>query len=108
LFGNPKFVVLDEPNSNLDGESEKNLIGALEKLKALETTVVLVSHRPGLVQHVDLVLMMRDGAVEMFGPRTDVLNRVIARPAPYDRPATEVSVAKVTAPARRERSLAAS
>jgi ABC-type protease/lipase transport system fused ATPase/permease subunit len=60
------------------------------------------------VQHVDLVLMMRDGAVEMFGPRTDVLNRVIARPAPYDRPATEVSVAKVTAPARRERSLAAS
>ena len=55
LFGNPKFVVLDEPNSNLDGESEKNLIGALEKLKALETTVVLVSHRPGLVQHVDLV-----------------------------------------------------
>src|SRR5215470_17206761 len=108
LFGNPKFVVLDEPNSNLDGESEKNLIGALEKLKALGTTVVLVSHRPGLVQHVDLVLMMRDGAVEMFGPRTDVLNRVIAPPVPDNRPSTEVRVAKVTAPARRERSLAAS
>ena len=108
LFGNPKFVVLDEPNSNLDGESEKELIGALEKLKALETTVVLVSHRPGLVQHVDLVLMMRDGAVEMFGPRTDVLNRVIARPALDKRPTTEVSVVKVTAPARRERSLAGS
>ena len=108
LFGNPKFVVLDEPNSNLDGESEKNLIGALKKLKALETTVVLVSHRPGLVQHVDLVLMMRDGAVEMFGPRTDVLNRVIARPAPDDLPTTEARVAKVAAPARREQSRAAS
>ena len=108
LFGNPKFVVLDEPNSNLDGESEKNLIGALEKLKALETTVVLVSHRPGLVQHVDLVLVMRDGAVERFGPRRDVLNRVIARSAPDNRPTTEVSVAKVAAPARREQSLAAS
>jgi ABC-type protease/lipase transport system fused ATPase/permease subunit len=108
LFGNPKFVVLDEPNSNLDGESERNLIGALEKLKALETTVVLVSHRPGLVQHVDLVLMMRDGAVEMFGPRTDVLNRVITRSAPDNRPSTEVRAAKVTAPARREQSLAAS
>jgi ATP-binding cassette, subfamily C, type I secretion system permease/ATPase len=108
LFGSPKFVVLDEPNSNLDGDSEKNLIGALEKLKALETTVVLVSHRPGLVQHVDLVLMMRDGAVEMFGPRADVLNRVVARPAPDNRPATEVSVAKVAAPARREQSRAAS
>jgi PrtD family type I secretion system ABC transporter len=108
LFGNPKFIVLDEPNSNLDGESEKNLIGALEKLKALETTVVLVSHRPGLVQHVDLVLVMRDGAVERFGPRRDVLNRVIARSAPDNRPTTEVSVAKVAAPARREQSLAAS
>jgi ABC-type protease/lipase transport system fused ATPase/permease subunit len=61
-----------------------------------------------LVQHVDLVLMMRDGAVEMFGPRTDVLNRVIARPALDKRPTTEVSVVKVTAPARRERSLAGS
>jgi ABC-type protease/lipase transport system fused ATPase/permease subunit len=61
-----------------------------------------------LVQHVDLVLMMRDGAVEMFGRRTDVLNRVIARSAPDNRPTTEVRVAKVTAPARRERSLAAS
>jgi PrtD family type I secretion system ABC transporter len=106
LFGNPKFVVLDEPNSNLDGESEKNLIGTLEKLKALGTTVVLVSHRPGLVQHVDLVLMMRDGAVEMFGPRADVLNRVVARPDPDNRPATQVG--KVAAPARRQQSLAAS
>jgi PrtD family type I secretion system ABC transporter len=108
LFGNPKFVVLDEPNSNLDGESEKNLIGALKKLKALETTVVLVSHRPGLVQHVDLVLMMRDGAVEAFGPRTDVLNRVVARSASDNRTTTDAGAAKAVASARRERSLAAS
>jgi PrtD family type I secretion system ABC transporter len=108
LFGNPKFVVLDEPNSNLDGESEKNLAGALAKLKALGTTVILVSHRPGLVQHVDLVLLMRDGAVEMFGPRSDVLNRVIARPAPDNRPITETGVAKVGAPVRSEQSLIAS
>ena len=108
LFGNPKFIVLDEPNSNLDGDSEKHLISALERLKALETTVVLVSHRPGLVQHVDLVLLMRDGAVEMFGPRNNVLNRVIARAAPDNHPTTEVSVAKVAAPTRREQSRAAS
>ncbi len=108
LFGNPKFIVLDEPNSNLDGESEKNLIGALEKLKALGTTVVLVSHRPGLVQHVDLVLLMRDGAVEMFGPRSEILNRVIARPAPDNRPTTETRVAKAVAPPLREQSRAAS
>jgi ABC-type protease/lipase transport system fused ATPase/permease subunit len=61
-----------------------------------------------LVQHVDLVLLMRDGAVEMFGPRSDVLNRVIARPAPDNLPSTEVRVAKVAAPTRREQSRAAS
>jgi ABC-type protease/lipase transport system fused ATPase/permease subunit len=108
LFGNPKFVVLDEPNSNLDGDSEKNLISALEKLKALETTVVLVSHRPRLVQHVDLVLLMRDGVIEKFGPRSDVLNRVIARPAADNLLPTEGRVAKVAAPLRREQSRAAS
>jgi PrtD family type I secretion system ABC transporter len=108
LFGNPKFVVLDEPNSNLDGDSENKLAGALAKLKALGTTVILVSHRPGLVQHVDQVLLMRDGAVEMFGPRSDVLNRVIARPAPDNRSITETRVAKVGAPARSEQSLVAS
>jgi ABC-type protease/lipase transport system fused ATPase/permease subunit len=108
LFGNPKFVVLDEPNSNLDSASERNLMRALEKLKALETTVVLVSHRPALVQHVDLVLVMRDGAVEMFGPRSDVLNRVMARPAADNLPTTEVRAARVAAPALREQSRVAS
>jgi PrtD family type I secretion system ABC transporter len=108
LFGNPKLVVLDEPNSNLDGDSEKNLVGALAKLRALKTTVVVVSHRPGLVQHVDLVLLMRDGGVEMFGPRSDIMNRVIARPAADNSQTTEVRVAKVAAPARREHSRVAS
>ncbi len=108
LFGKPKFVVLDEPNSNLDGESENNLARALAKLKALGATVILVSHRPGLVQHVDLVLLMRDGAVEMFGPRGDILNRVIARPASDNRSITETRVAKVAAPTRSEPSRVAS
>lgn len=101
MFGNPKFIVLDEPNSNLDGDSETKLIGALETLKARGTTVVLVSHRPGLVQHVDLVLLMRDGAVEMFGPRNEILNRVIAQPVPDTRTQVEPRVAKVAPPARR-------
>lgn len=108
LFGSPKFVVLDEPNSNLDGDSERHLIRALAKLKTLGTTVVLVSHRPALVQHVDLVLLMRDGAVDTFGARADVMNRVVARPAPEDLPAADVAVAKVAAPAQREASRAAS
>ncbi|MCI0753174.1 type I secretion system permease/ATPase [Teichococcus vastitatis] len=83
LFGTPKLVVLDEPNSNLDGDSEAALQRALEGLKARGCTVVLVSHRPQLVQGVDKVLLLKDGAVEMFGPRAEVLKRLMGpRPAP--------------------------
>ncbi len=84
MFNRPKLVVLDEPNSNLDGDSEAALTRALEKLKAQNTTVILVSHRPALVQGVDKVLLLKEGAIEMFGPRAEVMKRLMqpaARPA---------------------------
>jgi PrtD family type I secretion system ABC transporter len=108
LFRNPKFVVLDEPNSNLDGDAEARLTAALRELKARGTTVIVVSHRPGLVQHVDLVLLMRDGAVEVFGPRAEVFKRVIAEPGRERAAAAEASVPKVAAPDRRQQSRIAS
>jgi len=81
LYGSPRLVVLDEPNSNLDGEGEVALARALEHLKERRATVVLVSHRPALVNQVDKVLVLRDGAAEMFGPRAEVLKRLMpARP----------------------------
>jgi ATP-binding cassette subfamily C protein/ATP-binding cassette subfamily C protein EexD len=91
MFGQPKFVVLDEPNSNLDGDAEAALLRALQTLKEQGTTVVLVSHRPALVQGVDKVLLLRDGAMEMFGPRAEVLKRIMQPPRP----------AEVAAPAPR-------
>ena len=87
MFGRPKLVILDEPNSNLDGDSEAALLRALEQLKANRTTVVLVSHRPTLVQGVDKVLLLKDGAMEMFGPRAEVLKRLMAPPRPAEAPA---------------------
>jgi ATP-binding cassette subfamily C protein/ATP-binding cassette subfamily C protein EexD len=92
MFGSPKFVVLDEPNSNLDGDAEQALIRGLEELKRRGTTVVLVSHRPTLVQGVDKVLLMRDGAVEAFGPRAEVLKRLMQqqnRPPEVAQPRAE-------------------
>jgi PrtD family type I secretion system ABC transporter len=77
MFGRPKLIVLDEPNSNLDGDSEAALTKALERLKEQGTTVILVSHRPTLVQGVDKVLLLKDGALEMFGPRAEVLKRLM-------------------------------
>ncbi len=87
MFGAPKFVVLDEPNSNLDGDAEAALGTALTELKARGTTVILVSHRPNLVQGVDKVLLLRDGAVEAFGPRTEVLKRLMQNQRPAAVPA---------------------
>jgi ATP-binding cassette subfamily C protein/ATP-binding cassette subfamily C protein EexD len=88
MFGTPKLVVLDEPNSNLDGDAEQALIRGLEDLKRRGTTVILVSHRPTLVQGVDKVLLMRDGAVEAFGPRAEVLKRLLQQARPAEVPAS--------------------
>jgi PrtD family type I secretion system ABC transporter len=96
MFGRPKFVVLDEPNSNLDGDSEAALLRALERLKALDTTVVLVSHRPTLVQGVDKVLLLKDGAMEMFGPRAEVLKRLMSQNRPAEVPAPAVAAPPAT------------
>lgn len=87
MFGHPKLVVLDEPNSNLDGDAESALLRALHDLRRLGTTVVLVSHRPVLVQGVEKVLLMREGAVEMFGPRAEVLKKIMKPATPIPAPA---------------------
>lgn len=88
LFGMPRLVILDEPNSNLDGDSEAALAACLATLRAHRVTVVLVSHRPALVEAVDKVLLLREGAVEMLGPRADVMRRMMggARRAPAHAP----------------------
>lgn len=90
MFGNPKLLVLDEPNSNLDGDAESALLRALAALKRQGTTVVLVSHRPVLVQGVEKVLLMRDGAVEMFGPRAEVLKKIMKPATPIPAPAGRI------------------
>lgn len=79
LYGDPAFVVLDEPNSNLDGEGEAALRQALLHLKAIDTTVVLIAHRPSSVQTMDKMMLLRDGMIEQFGPRDEILAKV-ARP----------------------------
>lgn len=76
LYGNPRFVVLDEPNSNLDTEGELALVAALRELKKENSTCVVITHRPSLLETADKVLLLRDGAAERFGTPTDVLPQV--------------------------------
>jgi PrtD family type I secretion system ABC transporter len=87
LYGEPRFVALDEPNSNLDGAGEEALVTTLAELKRRAVTVVIVAHRPSVLGSVDKLLALRDGTVESFGPRTEVIQKYLARPA---RPATNV------------------
>lgn len=73
FFGNPKFVVLDEPNSNLDTQGEAALARALIHAKKQGITTVTITQRPALLQCVDKILLLKDGSVGMFGERMEVL-----------------------------------
>jgi ABC-type protease/lipase transport system fused ATPase/permease subunit len=84
VFGKPSLVVLDEPSSNLDAEGEAALADCIARLKAMGSTVIMVSHRPATVAGMDKLLVMRDGAVDAFGPREEITARLMqaaARPA---------------------------
>ncbi len=80
IYGSPRFVVMDEPNSNLDGDGERALMNALRILKEKRVTTVIIAHRPSILGMVDKVLMLRGGQVETFGPRDEVLSRFTRTP----------------------------
>ncbi len=82
LYGDPLFVVLDEPNSNLDSQGEEALKNALHALKARGCTVMLIAHRINVLQYVDKVLILRDGVVHKYAPRDEVVGPVPAQPKP--------------------------
>ncbi|MFO1037174.1 MAG: type I secretion system permease/ATPase [Geminicoccaceae bacterium] len=80
LYGRPRFVVLDEPNSNLDTAGESALMSALHELKEQGTTIVVVTHRPNVLIHADLVMVLEQGAITKLGPRDEVIPSLV-RPA---------------------------
>lgn len=73
IYGDPVLVVLDEPNSNLDDIGEQALVRAVLNLKEQGSTVVVVTHRTNIVSVVDKLMVLRDGTLQLYGPRNDVL-----------------------------------
>ncbi|OWY01033.1 type I secretion system permease/ATPase [Thioclava sp. JM3] len=73
FFGDPKFVVLDEPNSNLDTQGDAALVRALGHAKANGITVVVVTQKPSLLSAVDKIMLLNDGNIAMFGWRDQML-----------------------------------
>ena len=73
LYGNPRLVVLDEPNSNLDGAGEIALAQALSALRGEKVTSVVITHRPALIAHVDKIMIIDAGRVQQYGPAGEVM-----------------------------------
>lgn len=80
LYGGPRLVVLDEPNSNLDTVGESALAQAIAQMKALGTTVILVTHRSSALAQADKLLVMNEGRLQAFGPSQEVLKALSGQP----------------------------
>lgn len=76
LYGDPKIVVLDEPNSNLDEEGEACLVRAIQNLKSLGSTVIIVTHKPNILAAVDNIAVMQEGQIALCGGRDAVLRKM--------------------------------
>jgi len=81
VYGAPRLVVLDEPNSNLDSNGEAALLECLSRLKNMGSTVVVISHRMAALNAVDKLLFIDAGVVKGFGPRQEVMARLAPAPA---------------------------
>jgi ATP-binding cassette subfamily C exporter for protease/lipase len=84
IYNEPRFIVLDEPNSSLDEAGDRALLATLLAQKARGATQVIITHRTNVLAAVDRLLVLRDGQVQMFGPRDEVLAALAgkAKPAP--------------------------
>ncbi len=78
-YGTPFLIVLDEPNSNLDQDGEASLAAGIENLRRKGAIVVVVAHRPSALSAVNMALMMKDGRAIAFGPKDEVLEKVLQK-----------------------------
>ena len=98
LYGDPVLLVLDEPNSNLDGAGEEALFRTLSELKKHQKTVLIVAHQPSALRTADTLIVIRDGIIETTGPRDEVLKQLSV----HQRPASPVTLVRVPASVARD------
>ena len=79
VYGDPRLVILDEPNASLDGEGESALVDAIARMKAAGITVIVIAQRWGILRDVDKLLVLNNGAIELFGDREKVFEHLRGR-----------------------------
>jgi len=82
IYGDPSFVLLDEPNSSLDEAGEQALLATLMALRVRNCTTIVITHRTSVLPAADKILLLRDGQVAAFGPRDEVLANLRKPSAP--------------------------
>ena len=87
LYDEPPIILLDEPNAHLDATGESQLVETLVALKARKAAVLVVAHRMGVLSAVDKILVLRDGRIEAFGARDEIISALTKAPAaPIEAP----------------------
>jgi ATP-binding cassette, subfamily C, bacterial exporter for protease/lipase len=76
VYGCPKLIVLDEPNSHLDARAEQSFLDMIHKLREAQTTVVIVTHKLATLSHCDDVLVLNGGTVQAFGGRDQIISKI--------------------------------
>ena len=87
LYGNPFLVILDEPNSNLDGEGETALTAAIAGIRDRGGIAIVVAHRPSALAAIDLVAVVQGGRLAGFGPKDEIISSLSSAPGAAHAPA---------------------
>ena len=95
LYGSPRLIILDEPNSNLDEVGDRALIAALHKIKLSGATLFVITHRTNIVSQLDRLMVMSNGGISLFGPRELVLTELNAQQAPKQTMQADTAMAAV-------------
>jgi len=86
LYDDPSIIVLDEPNANLDEAGEKTLNSTIRELADKGKTVLMITHRPSVLNIVDRIIVMHEGHITQDGPRTEVLKTLLAKKKLSNKP----------------------
>ncbi|AIC20746.1 peptidase [Pseudomonas chlororaphis] len=92
LYGNPRLIILDEPNSNLDEVGDRALAAAIQQIKHTGATLFVITHRTNIVSQLDRLLVMKAGMVGLYGPREEVLAELSGQQPPVPKHAGPVPV----------------
>jgi ATP-binding cassette subfamily C protein EexD len=91
LYGNPRLIVLDEPNSNLDDVGDRALTAAVQQLKLTGATLFVITHRTNIVSQLDRLMVLNAGVISVYGPREHVLAELNAQRQQAQTPAVPAS-----------------